>query len=600
MLLTKINVGVFFLLGVLLAMLAPNPAGLPLRVLRYLVLLSALVVPLALLKSHLHESWAQGFCASVVVSVLSCWIVAASGALEDALRPRQIVIFGFGLVTIGILCVVFVIFHGSSPSEMLNSILLKALHFPAVFGWPIPQNTFHVCMVFAGGLVAGWHMLPLPARRRVFIHELGMPSLKLLTGLGILCQACGFHFFLPTMSQSWPFSFAAGFFWLVLVMPAGRQALSHELFLRRLIGFTACLQLLQMYPVPGSQLYIGTITAVPLAAVLIGDAGSVFEAFVKNRLPRTGMVWLGSGALGLSLLVLCLLLARTRTAKRSYYSVDAVHFAGCHLTKMTEEQATTYRFLSDTIRASADTFVCSDGFNSLYFWSQTRPACTVTIGHSWQLFDATQQNLLLSANQAVPRLIFIEQPGFEDESRLFPIEKREVPFLTFVQQEMQPRVRVGNYKLYTRGDRGEMKLRSCAYRSSTGKNLPVSLIHSVVPTLQFPGEYFECTVLHVSIPDNFAGSEVSRVELSDDNGRLCLTSSHEVSQLAILLDQHEQILLPNQPEITTVPSGKEEWTLAIPVSINLRGLSNPVLRFYDGPKRQFTIPIAVGLSAEGM
>ena len=601
MLLTKINVGVFFLLAVLLAMLAPKPTGWPLRILRYLVLISALVVPLALLKSHLHEAWAQKFCASVTVSLLSCWIVGARETLGDALRPRQFVTFGFGLLTVTILCVGFVMFHGGSPGGMLNSILLKALRFPAIFGWPLATNTLHVCMVFAGGIVAGLYLLPQPARRRAFIDEVGLPSLKLLTGLSILCQACGFHFSHPPVSQSWPFSFAAGFFWLVLFVPAGRQALSHELFLRRLIAYTACLQTLQIYPVPGnSQFHIGTITVLPLAAVLIGDAGSVFAAFVTNRLPRTGVVWLRSGARGLSLLVLCLLLARIRTARISYYSVDEVHLAGCHLTKMPEDQATAYRFLSETIRASADTFVCKCGFNSLYFWSQTRPASTVTISHAWQLFDAAQQNLLLSANQAIPRLIFIDHPGFVDESRVFPIEKREIPFLTFVQQEMQPRVRVGPYKLYTRGDRGEMKLRSCAYKLSTGTIIPASRIHSAAPIPRISGEHFECTFLHISLPDDLAGRQVTRVELVDLYGQalLCRTSSREASKLAVLLGQQEQILLPNHPEITTVPSDQEEWTLAIPASIDLGGLGFPAIRFYDDvAKRRFTVPVAVALSA---
>ena len=599
LLLTKINVGVFSLLAVLLAMLAPNPTGLPLRLLRYLVLISALVVPLALLKPHLHETWAQVFCASVMIGFFSCWIVGAREGQGDPLRPRQLVAFSLGLLTVSILCAGFVMLHGGSAGEMVNSIFLKALRFPAIFGWPLAHNAFHVWLVFAGGLVACFHMLPHPAPTRVFIDEAVLPSLKLLTGLGILCQAFGIHFLLLTTGESWPFSFAAGFFWLVLVVPTGRQAASHELFLRRLIAYTACLQLLQMYPVPGSQVYIGTITVVPLAVVLIGDAGFLFESFVKNRLPRTGLVWLRSGALGLSVLVLCLLLVRTRIAKRSYYSVDEVHLAGSHLTKMPEYQAAIYRFLSDTITASADTFVGKFGLNSLYFWSHTRPACIVTVGHSWQLFDTTQQNLLLSANQAVPRLIYIDHTGIADESRLFPAEKRPIPFFTFVQQEMHPGVRVGDFKLYSRGDSGEMKLRSCAYKSAGGKTIPASQIHSAAPMSPIPSERFECTFLHISVPAGLAGCRITRVELVNIYGQvlLCLTSGLETGKLAVLLGQRGQVLLPNQPEIATVPSDGEEWTLAIPASIDLGALSDPVLRFYDGPRRQCTIPVALDISA---
>ena len=600
LLLTQINVGVFFFLAALLAMLVPNPAGLPMRVLRCVFLVSALVLPLALLRTHLVEAWAHNFCATVLVSLVSCWIVGARESRDDATHPRQLLIFGFGLLTVTILCLGFVIYHGGSPGEMLNSIFLKAMRFPAAFGWPVMQNTLHLLIVFAGGIGAGLYLIPQPARRRQVIEKVCLPSVKLLIGMSILFEACGLTFSIPAERQSWPFSFAAGFFWLVLIVPYGRRAGAHEPFLRRLIAYTACLQVLQMYPVPGEQVYIGTITVVPLAAVLIGDTGSLFEAFLKRRWPRTGMAWLRSCALGVSVLILCLLLVRARTAKRSYYSVDEAQFAGCRLARMSEEQVATYRFLADTIQASADTFVCKNGFNSLYFWSHTRPACTVPVSATWQLFDAAQQNLLLTTNQAVPRLIFIDHPGYLNESGLFSIAKREVPFFTFVQSQMRPQVRVGSYKLYSREDPGELRLRSCAYRSSGGKVIPASRIDSMAPLSGLPGENLEWTFLHISIPDALAGCRVNRAELVDLNGQilLCLTSGSEAAKLALLLDRQEQILLPNRAQATVVPSDSEDWTLAIPAGLDLGALSDPVIRFYDGSKRQFTVPVALSFSPE--
>lgn len=580
-LLTKINVGVFFLLAVLLAMTASGHPGRVFRLLRFLVLIAALVLPILLLKSHLHEPWAQKFSALVIVSLFSCFLIAARPGPVMASRPMML---GFcsGLLSVTLLCVGFVMLHGGSPAELLNSILLKALRFPAVFGWPLKQSSFHTTLAFAGGLIAGIQLLPKSARWKRFIEETGLPVLKLLLGITILLVACKFSVVTQLSGENWPFSFAAGFLWLVLVPPRNKATNEFGSFARKLIAFTASLQVLQLYPVPGEQVYIGTITVILLGTILLGDAFTAVAAALAEHATSPAL-WLRLGACSLGIIPVGVLLDHVRMEKRGYYSVGEVSFPGCHLVRMPEDQASIYRCLADTMRASADTFVCKFGFNSLYFWSGKEPASTIPVSHSWQLFDATQQGQLLAANRPVKNLVFVDHPGFAPLERMFPIEKREIPFFTYVQQEMQPRFRVGDFKLYTRRGRDYLNLRSCA-------------------RLQSSENSFGAMELQISLPDDAAGRQVSRVEVADFEkaGSLCKTDSQELSSRAVLLDEQGRDLFSNQSQSIAIPSHKVGWTLAIPAGIALEKLKMPVLRFYDGQRRLWTIPVAVEFSAESL
>ena len=164
-----------------------------------------------------------------------------------------------------------------------------------------------------------------------------------------------------------------------------------------------------------TQVYIGTITIVPLAVILIGDAGRVIELIVKDRMLLTGMVWLRAGALGMSLVALGFMVTVTAQKAWKYYChFDAVHLQGSRFTRMPEEQAITYRFLADTIHASVDTFVCKIGLNSLYFWSQTRPASTVTISHSWQAFDELEVGGVIINDVPTYRIDHMPYGGVKD------------------------------------------------------------------------------------------------------------------------------------------------------------------------------------------
>lgn len=574
----KINVGVFFLVAILLAIFSGATSSWLFRSVRAAVLVAAVALPLLLLKPQLHDAWAQKFCTMVVISLVSCWFVANRAA--PPMISRALVVglcSGLGLVTA--ICVCFVMLHGCSPFQLLTSILLKALRFPGVFGWPLQQGPFHTTLAFIGAALAGFHVLPKSSRWDELLQNIALPALKLLVGSAVFIAACESSVVDRVIGESWPFSFAAGFLWLVIVPPCSHRNEIVSVFARKLVAFTASLQVLQMYPVPGGQLQIGTISMVLLAAILVGDSLSAVEAAWGER--SSGLsVWPQLAVWSFCMLPAAVLLMHVRSAKRAFYSVEEVHLPGSSLTRMPEDQAGIYRCLADTVRDSAETFVCKFGFNSLYFWAGKMPASTIPISHSWQLFDPGQQEQLLVANQSVQNLVFVDHPGFAPKVRMFPFEKREIPLFTYVQSEMQPRMRVGDFKLYTRRDRDYLKLRSCA--------VAVDATDATESRLQ------------IIFPDNFAGREVSRAEVADFGNEfpLCTTDAPEAGKRATLLDENGRDVFLNQSRSATIPSGRAQWTMTLPAGMSLERAASPMLRFYNGRERVGTLPVAVKFSAE--
>jgi hypothetical protein len=69
-----------------------------------------------------------------------------------------------------------------------------------------------------------------------------------------------------------PFSFALPLVWLVMVPPTGREPTEADWFFRAFLAFTTVLQPLQIFPVTGSQVLIGTLALLVVAVVLALDA----------------------------------------------------------------------------------------------------------------------------------------------------------------------------------------------------------------------------------------------------------------------------------------------------------------------------------------
>jgi hypothetical protein len=78
------------------------------------------------------------------------------------------------------------------------------------------------------------------------------------------------------------------------------------------------------------------------------------------------------------------------------------------------EDVATYRWLASNLRAHSDAFVTDPGLNSLYVWTETAPPTSLNSASWPALFDASQQQRIVDAIAAFPRVCVVRNRLFHD------------------------------------------------------------------------------------------------------------------------------------------------------------------------------------------
>jgi hypothetical protein len=102
--------------------------------------------------------------------------------------------------------------------------------------------------------------------------------------------------------------------------------------------------------------------------------------------------------------------------------------------------------LARELRAAPDTFLCTDGFYSMYFWAGKEPPTRILIGHAIDLYTPQQTGAiaeaLLSRPQALlvlsPNLPQFEKPFYQNLFRFFEAHQRIGPFVIMKRAAVRP------------------------------------------------------------------------------------------------------------------------------------------------------------------
>jgi len=592
LLLTKLNVGVFFLAAAALALTAGMPRGIASATLRYATLAGALLLPVMVLRPSLHDGWARQFGISCLVSVMLCWLAAMRKREGPATDWSAIVRFAAGAFAAGAVLLGVALAGGNSIAAIVRSLVIKPTSIAGAFGSPIAVSRGEVHWLIAGAACCALWLGGRGGLRKL-MEGAAIPAIKLVLAAAVLGQILLLNF-LPGMVGGWPSGFAAGFLWLTLVAPAGREPNAGEAFLRRLVTFVGALQVLQMYPVPGTQCYVGTALFPVMAMVWLGDAIVAAEAVVPKGRARRWSFCALAWVLGLWAFVAT---AAPLAPLRDYYQrLESPGFRGCRLTKMTPTQASIYRSLADTLRKSGDTFVCNTGLNSLYFWAECRPASPLAICETLEVFDAGEQARLLSTNRALPKLIFIRRPW------ILHAPNCEIPLLKFLESDFRPigqipagnRVYAHHCVLEIRSDRRDLRLRSCVRAPAKAENRELV-------ELEFPwrGEAkpmkMQFQLVQVSLPPALGRGRITHIEFVDLAllGVLAKTRDSLPHKQLMVLDAQRRVIMGGSARGPVDPRGELEalW-LAIPSRLDFAELAIPAVRLYRGSRRLATLPLA--------
>jgi len=153
----------------------------------------------------------------------------------------------------------FALWQGNTLAGMSNALFLRTYRnfASAPVGTPLPVSTFGLVWVSAAtvlgfaalGRTPSWTLLLAPLRIVACVMVF------------LIAASRNHEVFLPL-------SLGLPLVWLLLVPPAGRDLDERTWFFRLFLCFTACLQPLQIFPVTGSQVLIGSLV-LPIVAVVL-------------------------------------------------------------------------------------------------------------------------------------------------------------------------------------------------------------------------------------------------------------------------------------------------------------------------------------------
>ncbi len=199
------------------------------------------------------------FCLLMSCAIAACASLACLRTPSGPVRLKDFLVCGLGGAVIGGLLVAFSLWQGNTLAGMLDALVLRTWQNVALgpVGFPlaIPRLAWVWAPTLAAlGLFVSWGKI---GRRLLLWPARALFCLAVVPVAASLGDRVG-----PALSVALPLV------WLLLFPPENRRPSEAEWFLRHFFAFTACLQPLQIFPVAGDQVLIGTLS-LPLAAILM-------------------------------------------------------------------------------------------------------------------------------------------------------------------------------------------------------------------------------------------------------------------------------------------------------------------------------------------
>jgi hypothetical protein len=575
LILTKINVGVLFglALGISLVSLGPRPS-VPWALLRGAGSLAILALPTILMKSRLLDGYGP-FCFMISAALLPCCLFVLVGVQPPALGFKQLLLCGLGAALALCVTVGFALANGNTPAGMIKALVTQPLHGFAVvkYGWalPLPPTTVSWSV---GGAAMGLAAMLRPQRLSRFLWPLRVSVCVIISSGLVFLDS-------PDSLATW---ISLPLVWLLLVPPAGSQPQLKGWFFRLLLAFTTCLQPIQIFPFPGSQIRVATMSTLLVGVVLLTDLyhelrGREFFDDFRDRLSE--LDW------NLILAIVALLAGcqAAFVAGSTYQRNAPLDLPGCRWTRFPEKDAALLAFLTENVQESSDCVVARIGLLSLDLWTDRSPPGTFVFGNEWETLDPDANEQLLSAYRDRMRMMFIDNPRpwylktHNLEFSSFIAAQPAHAFLDFVSQHFKQLARVSTCRLLVRQERNDLNLFACAY--AAGIDLPRR----------------NRSLLRIKLPRGAELHDLARIELVDLEGAWMASTEPGPSgrPIALVNREGEEILRSARQSAEGVSfQADQELFISYPTRLQLDRTLFPAIRFVDSQgQRLLTLPVAV-------
>lgn len=451
LLLTKVNLGVFAIAAVVVAAAFTAWPFAGKAWIRSAVAVAFLAMPVVVLARDLDLAWTREL---ALLEILAMSAVLVAGRPLRPVRPDRALlrwllgaVAGFTVTLVGIL--VALLATGPSLADAYDGIVRQAFGIRnlLISQTPFPPGS---SLDWAVGAVAAAFLATRVLRSAEGRPALWSALLRAVAGLAIWLGIAHIVVIGFNPSSANPVIVPMLLAWIAAIPPAGVTETPYKRFLRVLLPALAVAETLQIYPVPGSQLGIASVSFVPVGALCLADAltelRAVFAGRPGPRLERlAGVTAVASVALAGAFAINGLVLPAA-TSIVNYRQLAKLSLPGASLMRMPGPTAETYERLVDLLhRNDCTTFIGYPSVDSLYLWSGLEaPAPQPPNGWFYALDDAQQQ-------QAVEELRASPHPcAIRNEELAGPYLHGEPPpdrpLVHYVLDDFKPVAEVGPFE----------------------------------------------------------------------------------------------------------------------------------------------------------
>jgi hypothetical protein len=392
--LTKINIGVYAALAIVLALLKAASRGHAQKALFALLTIAGLSLPFIILTPLLQQEWAQRTVALVVLSIGAAILVAWRSEIDQFVTPKLWIACTVALGVVAALVVTLFLMRGTTFSAMLSMSVLQ--HRGSVKDWYIPflvpTESIPVLSLI---LAIAW----------VRISASSKPPGPMITTFNVIKAVLSVLWIVSLLKGQWPimYDLAVPFAWLVLVPSTGDGSRKPS-FARVALCLLSVFSALYLLPVAGAQVAFSLVLTIPVVCVFLEDAGVMLAAVP----PLVGVMRLVRLAA-----VIVLLAFNAYGALRSaqaYRGLKSLRLAGAERIHLPRRIAADYRWITATLNDSCDSYFSMPGIFSLYFWTNTPPPTRLLMSNWVGLLSHQQQQQIVNDLSSIQRLCIVYDP----------------------------------------------------------------------------------------------------------------------------------------------------------------------------------------------
>jgi hypothetical protein len=392
LLLTKINVGVFYVAsvgawGILNATSAAIRRAAP-----FLSAIGLSLLAGALMRPLWSEPWIQTY-----VVLFGVGAITLSYAIQGqaSFGARQVAIFALAALAAIIALAASVSLRGTSIAGLVDGILLRPLRHPSSYSYPVDWRPGALLFGIVSLALAGLDF-HLRAKRSISAADRLVTALRWGQAAGLLLAIA---LLMHSRVIGAVFSYVAPLIWISVSPLSGAEPAGRSHTTRGLVAMILLLQFLHAYPVGGSQESWGTFLFVPL--IILGLAE------LRPRLRKRA--WSGVTAV-----LMAVLFGKVAWAgfevQRTYASRIELKLPGAGTLRLPENLRSAYEILSVNAVVHADMLFSLPGMFSFNLWTAL-PAPTARNTTLWftLLTENEQREIIASLDRAARPCIIVQE-----------------------------------------------------------------------------------------------------------------------------------------------------------------------------------------------